>query len=75
MHKLYITGTARDGYVYIGGPRSLEFRARILYEIIRDNRPGYGPYRITTRGYDYSICTSDKGARAGLPLASARPVP
>lgn len=61
-HTLHITGTVDDGYVKIGGPQHLEFRAHIYYEIIRDERDGYGPYRVTTRGYDYSICRSDRAA-------------
>ncbi|BCB81333.1 hypothetical protein GCM10022251_61800 [Phytohabitans flavus] len=59
VHELHLTGIAGDGYVRLRGDRRIEMRARMFYEIIRDPRPGYGPFRITTRGYDYSLRTSD----------------
>lgn len=60
VHTLYITGAGNDdGYITLTGDQSLELRARMYYEIIRDPRIGYGPYRVTTRGYDYSLRTSD----------------
>jgi hypothetical protein len=31
------------------------FEAQMHYEIITDSRPGYGPYRVTTRAYRYRI--------------------
>jgi hypothetical protein len=59
VHTLFLTGTDNDGYLRLAGDTGLELRARIYYEIITDDRPEYGPYRITTRGYDYSLRTSD----------------
>jgi hypothetical protein len=32
----------------------------MFYMIIRDNRPDFGPYRVTTRGYDYSVRRADR---------------
>lgn len=60
-HNLHLTGRGNDGYLRLGRS-GLELRARMYYEIITDNRPDYGPYRITTRGYSYSIRTADGGA-------------
>jgi len=34
------------------------FEAQMYYEIITDERPGYGPYRVTTRAYRYRIARS-----------------
>jgi hypothetical protein len=31
----------------------------MFYRIIRDERPDFGPYRVTTAGYDYSVQTAD----------------
>src|SRR4051812_5959406 len=59
VHDLHLTGVAGNGYVRLGGERRLELRARMYYEIIRDAREGYGPYRVTTKGYDYSLQTDD----------------
>lgn len=62
-HSLMITGKDNDGYTKLGsesGARKLEFMARMRYLIITDDREGYGPYRITTRAYDYAVQTQDK---------------
>jgi hypothetical protein len=58
-HGLFLTGQDNDGYARLLGSPRLELRARMFYEIIRDSRPGYGPFRITTRGYDYSLRAAD----------------
>jgi len=50
-HNLYITGRGNDGYKRLGSSR-LELRARMSYKIITDGRADYGPYRVTTLGYD-----------------------
>ncbi|MFI7075622.1 hypothetical protein [Micromonospora sediminicola] len=34
----------------------------MYYQIITDPREGYGPYRVTTRGYDYSVRQTDGAA-------------
>lgn len=60
VHTLFLTGIRNDGHVRLGGPTRLEFQARIFYKIVEDDRDGYGPYKISTRGYDYAICTSDR---------------
>jgi hypothetical protein len=60
-HSLYITGRANDGYLRLNSSR-IELRARMFYMLITDDRPGYGPYRATTRGYDYSVRTTDRAA-------------
>jgi len=61
VHGLFLTGTKiNDGYVPLkGAARRLEFRARMLYEIIKDDRETYGPLRVTTKAYDYSLRTAD----------------
>lgn len=60
VHTLFITGTGNDdGFIGLAGAVGLELRARMYYEIIRDSRVGYGPYRVTTKGYDYSLRTAD----------------
>ena len=38
-----------------GGQR---FFAAMWWEIVEDTRPGYGPVRVTTTGYDYSLLTA-----------------
>src|SRR5437867_4773618 len=55
-HILYLTrrDPDSDDHLRLGGTH-LELRARMFYLIIRDDREGYGPYRVTTRGYDYSV--------------------
>lgn len=59
-HALYLTGTKiNDGHARLKGEPRLEFRARMFYEIIADDRRDYGPYRVTTRSYDYSLRTAD----------------
>jgi hypothetical protein len=61
-HNLYLTGPLEsDAYLRLPGI-TLEFRARMFYKIIQDDRPHYGPYRITTLGYDYSIRRTDGAA-------------
>ncbi|SRR6266508_2044034 len=62
VHALYLTGLNDSGYVRLAGDQALELRARMFYEIIRDARTGYGPFRVTTRGYDYSLRTADRCA-------------
>ncbi|XVV10945.1 hypothetical protein ACQP2X_39825 [Actinoplanes sp. CA-131856] len=59
-HGLYLTGAKldNDGYLPLQG-KGLELRARMKYQIVKDDRADYGPYRVTTRGYDYSIRSSD----------------
>jgi len=62
-HGLYLTGHKLDNDGYVATPgASLELRARMFYKIITDDRPDYGPYRITTLGYDYSVRRSDGAA-------------
>ncbi|MEU5786187.1 hypothetical protein ABZ754_00470 [Micromonospora purpureochromogenes] len=62
-HNLYLTGHQRetDGFLRLPGT-ALEFRARMFYMIIEDQREDYGPYRVTTRGYDYSVRKTDGAA-------------
>lgn len=47
--------TNRGEYVPLPGPTLLEFRFRMHYELIKDDRPGFGPFRATTKSYDYSL--------------------
>lgn len=47
--------TNRGEYVPLPGPTLLEFRFRMHYELIKDERPGFGPFRATTKSYDYSL--------------------
>lgn len=35
--------------------RGAHFLAQMHYEIIKDPREGYGPYRVTTRAYRYKL--------------------
>jgi len=66
VHTLFVTGPGNiDGYLRLRGPAGLEMSARLFYEIIRDSRDGYGPYRVTTRGYEYSLRTADGCAVIG----------
>lgn len=58
LHTLYI-GSRDDDYLRLNGEPRLELRARMQYEIIADIRAGYGPYRITTHWYDYSVRRQD----------------
>ena len=62
-HNLYLTrrNADNDDYLRLGSSR-LELRARMFYRIIKDPKAGYGPYRVTTRGYDYSIRKIDGSA-------------
>lgn len=62
-HLLFLTGHKwdNDGYLAVGGG-CIELRARMKYMIIEDERDGYGPFRVTTRGYDYSVRTRDGAA-------------
>ncbi|MBF5032271.1 MULTISPECIES: hypothetical protein [unclassified Micromonospora] len=62
-HNLYLTGHQRETDGFLRLPRTdLEFRARMFYMIIEDPREDYGPYRVTTRGYDYSVRKTDGAA-------------
>lgn len=54
-HNLYLTRQGETDYVRLRGKPSLELRARMVYRLIEDPRPGYGPYRVTTRAYEYSL--------------------
>jgi len=36
-------------------PGKIEFFAHMWWRVIEDAREGYGPYRVTTTGYDYSL--------------------
>ncbi len=54
-HNLYITGHGDDDFVHLKGAPALDLRARMVYRLIEDPRPGYGPIRATTRSYDYSL--------------------
>lgn len=38
----------------------LELHASMYWRVIEDEREGYGPYRVTTTGYDYSLVIGDK---------------
>jgi hypothetical protein len=57
-HSLFITGRDHNGYCRLN-QSSIELRARMFYRIIADERPEYGPVRVTTAGYDYSVQTVD----------------
>lgn len=60
-HTLFLTGKPDgpdEGYLRLKGCQ-LEFMARMRYEIIHDESPR-GPYRVTTRAYEYAIQTVDK---------------
>lgn len=54
-------GKNRQGKIHswsLNGPAGLSrggwhFEAQMHYEIITDDRQGYGPYRVTTRAYRY----------------------
>ncbi len=60
VHRLHIGGSINDdGYARLAGDVKLELRARMRYEIVEDKRNGYGPYRITTRAYEYSLRQQD----------------
>ncbi|MDP9796738.1 hypothetical protein J2S43_005250 [Catenuloplanes nepalensis] len=62
-HNLLLVGRQlkNDGYLRLG--RSpFELRARLKYMLIKDDRENYGPLRVTTCGYDYSIRTTDGAA-------------
>lgn len=37
------------------GSKGWHFDASMNYEIIRDDREGYGPFRVTTRSYRYQV--------------------
>jgi hypothetical protein len=54
-HNLHITGVANDQYVRLKGEPAFELRARMVYRLIEDPRPAYGPLRVTTKSYDYSL--------------------
>ncbi|MCA1672925.1 MAG: hypothetical protein LC799_12265 [Actinobacteria bacterium] len=40
-------------------PGQLELHASMYWRVIKDEREGYGPYRVTTTGYDYSLVIGD----------------
>lgn len=42
-------------------PGTLEFFAHMWWKVINDERAGYGPYRVTTTGYDYSLVSDRDG--------------
>lgn len=43
-----------------GAPRGrLRFFAAMSWRLIEDDRPDYGPYRVTSTGYDYSLTADD----------------
>jgi hypothetical protein len=75
VHTLHLTGVGDDGYVKLGGAHGLELRARMYYRIIRDGRDGYGPFRVSTRGYDYLSLHDRSRRNPRLSLASAGPLP
>lgn len=44
-----------------GSPWSpLELYAAMYWRVIEDEREGYGPFRVTTIGYDYSLVANEK---------------
>ncbi|GAB3796922.1 hypothetical protein GCM10027605_05750 [Micromonospora zhanjiangensis] len=55
VHLLLLGGVDEGAYVKLKGDVDLELRARMRYEIIEDDREGMGPYRVTTRWYEYSL--------------------
>ena len=55
VHRLYLGGNEAGDHVKLAGDVRLELRARMRYEIIEDERKDYGPYRIRTRAYEYSL--------------------
>ncbi len=59
-HGLYLTGRQNEGFLSLKGPAKLEFMGRMMYAIIKDDRPGKGPFRVTTRGYGYTLRKSTK---------------
>lgn len=54
-HGLYLTRQGDSDYLPLRGKPALELRGRMVYRLIEDPRPGYGPYRVTTRSYTYSL--------------------
>lgn len=60
QHGILLTGDANGGYARLSGKHGLEMLARLRYEIVPDDRDSYGPLRVTTKAYDYSIQTADK---------------
>jgi hypothetical protein len=54
-HNLYLTRQGDSDYVRLRGEPALDFRARMVYRLIEDPRAGFGPIRVTTRAYDYSL--------------------
>ncbi len=47
----------RPGFPLSG---QLELYASMYWRVIEDDREGYGPYRVTTTGYDYSLVIGEK---------------
>lgn len=48
LDKVHVWSLNREAGHSRGG---VVLEASMHYEIIRDSRPQYGPYRVTTRGY------------------------
>lgn len=46
-------GSSAAGAPRLDGP--LEFFATMWWRVIKDDREGFGPYRVTTTGYDYAL--------------------
>lgn len=44
-HRLYLTRQGDSDYVRLKGDPVPELRARMVYRLIEDPRPGYGPIR------------------------------
>lgn len=59
-HEHFWTLPGDRGYVDLRGPARLQLSCRMRYMIIRDERPDYGPFRVTTRGYLYSLRTTSR---------------
>lgn len=53
-------GTAASGIPRPDGP--LEFFATMWWKVIEDDRDGYGPYRVSTSGYEYSLVSGRNSA-------------
>jgi hypothetical protein len=79
VHWLSFGGAGERDYVPLRGAVKLELRVVMRYQIITDERKGFGPYRITTRAYEYSLQQQDGQAVLdyhwhpdGVPPKSAR---
>ncbi|MBI1757964.1 MAG: hypothetical protein HYR62_01830 [Actinobacteria bacterium] len=60
-HQLFVNN---DTYIELRGPSKLTLKVRMRYKIIEDSRESYGPYRVTTKAYIYSL--QDSGGQAML---------